>query len=98
MTDKYSERALWRDHENRITELEVTLRGISDKIDAVENVVIQGQDNQQKLFDQMTKRMVDEFFNKKKADHKNSWKLILGITGGVFSAGGLLSIIINSFL
>lgn len=86
---------IWQNHEQRITTLEVTMTGLSNKMDKVDESIREGNKEQKEMLDTINTRMVDEFFGKKKMDHANMWKLILGISGSLVGGGGLLYVLIE---
>lgn len=86
---------IWQNHEQRITALEVTMQGLSHKMDSVNETVKESNKEQKELLNTINNRMVDEFFKRKKINLNNGWKLLFTILGG----GSFLYLIIeNLFL
>lgn len=73
---------IWQNHEQRITTLELTMTGLSSKMDSVEKTVREGNDEQKKMLDMINNRMVEEFFHKKRINLSNGWKLLITLIGG----------------
>ena len=73
---------IWQNHEQRITRLEITMTGLSDKMESVERTVKKGNDEQKELLNTINNRMVDEFFKKKTINLNNGWKLLFSLIGG----------------
>ncbi|WP_277680252.1 hypothetical protein [Gracilibacillus dipsosauri] len=73
---------IWQNHEQRITRLEITMTGLSDKMESVERTVRKGNDEQKELLNTINNRMVDEFFKKKTINLNNGWKLLFSLIGG----------------
>ena len=92
--EELDEMPIWQNHEQRITELEVTIKGLSNKMDSVERTVREGNKEQKELLNKINNRMVDEFFTKKTLNLSNAWKLIFAIFGG----GGILYLIIEKWI
>lgn len=69
-----NEMPIWQDHERRITTLEVTMEGLSNKMDKVEQTIREGNKEQKEMLDTINTRMVDEFFARQKAEHQNEEK------------------------
>lgn len=92
--DKMNDLPIWQNHEQRITELEVTIKGLSNKMDSVERTVKEGNKEQKDMLTMINNRMVDEFFTKKTLNLSNAWKLLFAIFGG----GGLLYLIIEKWI
>lgn len=82
---------IWQNHEQRITTLEVTMTGLSSKMDSVEKTVKEGNDEQKALLNTINNRMVDEFFHKKRVNLSNGWKLLITLISG----GGFLYLLIE---
>lgn len=91
--EELDEMPIWQNHEQRITALEVTMQGLSQKMDSLEETINTGNDEQLKKLDEMNNRLFDEFFKKKTLNLSNAWKLIIGILGG----GGLIYLLIDKF-
>lgn len=85
---------IWQNHEQRITALEINMNGLSDKMDRVEGTIKEGNQEQKEMLDTINKRMVDEFFTKKKMNLSNAWKFLIAIFGG----GGFFYLLIEKFL
>ncbi len=73
---------IWQNHEQRITTLEVTMSGLSQKMDNVERTIKEGNEKQENKLDEINQRLFDEFFHKKRVNLSNSWKLMLTLIGG----------------
>ena len=73
---------IWQNHEQRITALEVTMTGLSSKMDNVSEIVKESNKEQKELLNTINNRMVDEFFAKKKLNLSNGWKLLFTLLGG----------------
>lgn len=73
---------IWQNHEQRITTLEVTMSGLSQKMDNVEKTIKEGNEKQENKLDEINQRLFDEFFHKKRVNLSNSWKLMLTLIGG----------------
>lgn len=82
---------IWQNHEQRITALEVTMSGLSQKMDSVENAIKESNKEQKELLNTINNRMIDEFFNRKKVNLNNAWKLLFTLFGG----GSFLYLIIE---
>ncbi|WP_277680201.1 hypothetical protein [Gracilibacillus dipsosauri] len=82
---------IWQNHEQRISRLEITMTGLSDKMESVERTVRKGNDEQKELLNTINNRMVDEFFKKKTINLNNGWKLLFSLIGG----GGFLYLLIE---
>jgi hypothetical protein len=81
---------IWQDHERRITTLEVNMSGLSKQMDGIDKKVESGNKEQKDKLDIIDKRLLDEFFYKKRSNHDNKWKLVGKITAGLFGVGGIL--------
>lgn len=88
---------IWQNHEQRITALEVTMSGVSEKMDRVDATIRDGNKEQKEMLDKINTRMVDEFFGRKKTDHKYKWKIISAIVGGMLGGGGLFYVVLDKF-
>lgn len=80
---------IWQDHEQRITTLEVTMTGLSNKMDKVDgrvekvdDTIKEGNKEQKELLDTINNRMVEEFFVKKRKHFDNWWKFVFLLIGG----------------
>jgi len=80
---------IWQNHEQRITSLEVTMQGLSQKMDSVEGTMksveksVEKANNEQKeMLNMINTRMVEEFFKRKSMNLSNAWKLIIALFGG----------------
>src|SRR5690625_2960351 len=73
---------IWQNHEQRITSLEITMTGWSDKMESVERTARKGKDEQKELLNTINNRMGDEFFKKKTINLNNGWKLLFSLIGG----------------
>ncbi|MCM3396497.1 hypothetical protein M3638_01435 [Oceanobacillus profundus] len=82
---------IWQNHEQRITTLEVTMTGISSKMDSVEKTVKDGNDKAERKLDTIDNRLMDEFFQKKRTTHENKWALI----GKLLGAGGIIYLLFD---
>ncbi|WP_438312201.1 hypothetical protein [Sporosarcina sp. FA9] len=82
MTNNLDTMPIWQNHENRITMLEVTITGISTKMDKVEEAIKEGNKEQKDMLNIINNRMVDEFFVKKRINLSNGWKLLFALVGG----------------
>ncbi|MGY0692998.1 hypothetical protein ACW2QC_09445 [Virgibacillus sp. FSP13] len=82
MDKEMEDMSIWQNHEQRITTLEVTMSGLSSKMDNVENTVKESNKEQKELLNTINNRMVDEFFSKKKINLNNGWKLLFTLLGG----------------
>lgn len=92
MPDKEMEdMPIWQNHEQRITTLEVTMTGLSSKMDNVEKTVKDGNEEQKKKLDMIDTRLVEEFFGKKRTNLENGWQLL----GKVLGAGGILYLLFD---
>jgi|SRR5699024_4285359 len=85
---------IWQNHEQRITTLEVTMTGISNKMDHVEKTIREGNKEQKDMLDTINNRMIDEFFTKKKLNLSNGWKLLFTLAGG----GSFLYLLVDKIL
>ena len=74
--------AIWQNHEQRITALEVTMQGLSQKMDNVQKSIKESNREQKELLNTINNRMLDEFFEKKKINLSNGWKLLFTLVGG----------------
>lgn len=90
MKNGESEMSIWQNHEQRITTLEVTISGLTTKMDSVERTVRDGNEKAEKKLDTIDQRLMDEFFHKKRTNHNNSWALALKIGGGLLGGGGII--------
>ncbi len=77
---------IWQNHEQRITALEVTMTGLSSKMDSVENAVKEGNNEQKEMLNTINNRMMEEFFYKKRSNHDNKWQIL----GKILGAGGIV--------
>ena len=59
---------IWQNHEQRITTLEVTMSGLSQKMDNVEKTIKEGNEKQENKLDEINQRLFDEFFHKKRVN------------------------------
>lgn len=84
--------SIWQNHEQRITALEVTMTGLSSKMDDVNKTVKESNKEQKELLNTINNRMVDEFFTKKKINLSNGWKLLFTLLGG----GSFLYVILEN--
>lgn len=82
---------IWQNHEQRITTLEVTMSGISQKMDSVEKTVREGNEEQKKKLDTIDQRLLDEFFYKKRSNHDNKWQM----AGKILGAGGIIYVVFD---
>lgn len=73
---------IWQNHEQRITTLEVTMSGLSQKMDSVEKTIKEGNEKQENKLDEINQRLFDEFFTKKNLNLSNWWKLLFTLLGG----------------
>ncbi len=73
---------IWQNHEQRITTLEVTMSGLSQKMDSVEKTIKDGNEKQETKLEEINQRLFDEFFTKKKLNLSNWWKLLFTLLGG----------------
>lgn len=85
---------IWQNHEQRITALEVTMQGISQKMDSVQETIKEGNREQKEMLDTINNRMLEEFFDKKRINLSNGWKLLFAIFGG----GGFIYLLIDKIL
>ena len=85
---------IWQNHEQRITTLEVTMTGLANKMDKVESTIKEGNKEQKDMLNTINNRMVEEFFDKKKINLANGWKLLFTLLG----TGGLLYLLIDKIL
>lgn len=85
---------IWQNHEQRITALEVTMSGLSSKMDEVNKTVKESNREQKELLNTINNRMVDEFFSKKKINLSNGWKLLFTLLGG----GSFLYLLIEQLI
>lgn len=88
------EMPIWQNHEQRITALEVTMQGLSQKMDSVQESIKEGNREQKEMLDTINNRMIDEFFNRKKINLNNGWKLLFAIFGG----SGFIYLLVDKFL
>lgn len=86
---------IWQNHEQRITALEVNMRGLSKQMDSVESTVRKANNEQKELLNTINNRMVDEFFHKKRTTHDHKWQLAGKITAGLFGAGGIIYLLFD---
>ena len=89
---------VWQNHEHRITALEVTISGLSNKLDSVENTVKEGNKEQKEMLAMINNKMVEEFFGRKKTSHDTKMKLFLKIGGGIIGAGSFLFLAIEKLI
>jgi len=96
--EELDEMPIWQNHEQRITALEVTMQGLSQKMDSVEGTMksveksVEKANNEQKeMLNMINTRMVEEFFKRKSMNLSNTWKLIIALFGG----GGFIYLIIR---
>jgi hypothetical protein len=73
---------LWQNHEQRITALEVTQANMKHEFKEIKDAINNGNDTQLKKLDEMNNRLFDEFFQKKKINLSNGWKLLITLLGG----------------
>ncbi|MFD2046004.1 hypothetical protein ACFSTA_12560 [Ornithinibacillus salinisoli] len=85
---------IWQNHEQRITALEVTMQGLSHKMDSVQETIKESNKEQKELLNTINNRMVDEFFKKKKVNLNNGWKLLFTLLGG----GSFLYLLIDQLI
>ncbi len=85
---------IWQNHEQRITALEINMTGLSEKMDKVEGTIKEGNKEQKEMLNTINNRMVEEFFEKKRLNLSNGWKLLFAIFGG----GGFVYLLIDKFL
>lgn len=97
---------IWKDHEKRITTLEVNMSGLSEKMDRVDETIKEGNREQKEALDKINNRMYDEFFGIKKDENKSrlkkdeistkyKWKFATKVTGALVGAGGIVYLIID---
>ncbi len=89
---------IWQNHEQRITTLEVTIQGISHKMDNVERTIKEGNNEQKEMLNTINNRMMEEFFTKKNINFSNWWKLVFTLLGGGSFLYVLIKEIIGGFL
>jgi hypothetical protein len=82
---------IWQNHEQRITTLEVTMTGLSNKIESVENTVRDGNKKAEEKLDVIDNRLMDEFFHKKRTNRENIW----GLFGKLLGAGGIIYLLFD---
>lgn len=58
LDEKLDNKPIWQNHEQRITALEVTMTRLSSKMDSVENMVVEGNNEQKKMLNTINNRMV----------------------------------------
>ncbi|GIN21403.1 MAG TPA: hypothetical protein DEO65_11755 [Bacillus bacterium] len=91
LDEKLDNKPIWQNHEQRITALEVTMTGLSSKMDSVENMVKEGNNEQKKILNTINNRMKEEFFYKKLSNHDNNWQIL----GKVLERVGLSTCFLN---
>ncbi len=94
MEKEMDDMSIWQNHEQRITTLEVTMTGLSSKMDDVNKTVKESNKEQKELLNTINNRMVEEFFAKKKLNLSNGWKLLFTLLGG----GSFLYLIIEKLI
>ncbi|MFB4471787.1 hypothetical protein ACDI16_02315 [Oceanobacillus caeni] len=94
MSEELTKMDIWQNHEQRITALEVTMTGLSSKMDDVNKTVKESNKEQKELLNTINNRMVEEFFAKKKLNLSNGWKLLFTLLGG----GSFLYLIIEKLI
>ena len=82
---------IWQNHEQRITALELTMTGLSAKMDNVENTVRDGNQKAHEKLETIDNRLMEEFFQKRKTNRDNTW----GLIGKIFGTGGIIYIIFD---
>lgn len=92
MDKEMEDMPIWQNHEQRITALEVTMSGLSSKMDSVESTVKESNKEQKELLNTINNRMIDEFFTKKRISFSNGWKLLFTLLGG----GGFLYLLVEN--
>src|SRR5690625_4548529 len=101
MNDKergLSDMPIWQNHEQRITALEVTTANIKNEFTEIKEKIDKGNEAQSKKLDIIDQRLMDEFFKKKDRNHKNTWKLILKVTGAFIGAGSFIYLVLEKLL
>ncbi|MGJ9381545.1 hypothetical protein [Salipaludibacillus sp. CF4.18] len=89
---------IWQNHENRITTLEVTMTGLTTKMDKVESTIREGNKEQKDMLDKINNRIMEEFFHKKRVNLSNSWKLVLVVSGSLVGGGSFLYVLFEKFI
>lgn len=85
---------IWQNHEQRITQLEVTTANINNEFSEIKKKIDDGNNEQKDKLDTIDKRLMDEFFNKKNTTRDNVWKLLIALVGG----GSFLYLIIEKIM
>ncbi len=89
---------IWQNHEQRITTLEVTTANIKSEFIDIKDRIDRGNDEQSRKLEVIDKRLMDEFFDKKKRNHENIWKLVLQVTGALVGAGSFIYLVIEKLI
>jgi len=89
---------IWQNHEQRITQLEVTTANIKSEFDEIKQKIDEGNNEQSKKLEIIDKRLMDEFFKRKNTNHENAWKLALKVAGALVGAGGFIYLLADKFL
>lgn len=89
---------VWQNHEHRITALEVTMTGMSNKLDSVENTVKEGNREQKEMLAMINNKMVEEFFGRKKATHDTKLKIYAKVISGLVGGGSFLYLLFDKFI
>lgn len=86
---------IWQNHEQRITQLEVTTSNIKSEFNEIKDKIDKGNTEQSKKLETIDKRLMDEFFNKQYRNHKYGWKIAIKIVSGIVGGGGLLYLLLE---
>ncbi len=89
---------IWQDHEQRITTLEVTIQGLSHKMDSVERTIREGNEKQENKLDEINQKLFEEFFHKKRSERETRNRIVLKSLTAVFGGGGFLYLLIEFLL
>lgn len=104
-----SEMPIWKDHEKRITTLEVNMSGLSEKIDRVDETIKEGNREQKETLDKINERMYDEFLDMKKDENKSrlkkeeistkyKWKFVSKVIAVIAGSGGIIYFIVEKIM
>ncbi|MDY0394805.1 hypothetical protein ACFSMW_06550 [Virgibacillus halophilus] len=89
--------AIWQNHEQRITTLEVLTSNMQGEFREVKDKIDKGNDEQKQKLDVIDKRLMDEFFHKRTSTRDNAWKLAMKVSGSLLGAGGVVYFIVDKF-
>lgn len=108
-TEELSEMPIWKDHEQRITTLEVQTAEMKSEFREVKEKIDDGNASQSEKLQRIDDRLMDEFFKKQQEaersrnkkeeiSQKYKWKFATKVIAALVGGGSILYVILENFL